>query len=106
MYNVQRRFISLLFVVLSISLFAENISADRELFDAYLREDMSVWKAYVDTVHHTPYTLHYEYGYCGYIVAEAKKEGQEALLPPSSIRSAALRTTWWSSSSSSWSGTR
>ena len=23
----------------------------------------------------------YEYGYCGYIVAEAKKEGKEALLP-------------------------
>ncbi|MBR6034481.1 MAG: hypothetical protein IKP39_00305 [Paludibacteraceae bacterium] len=50
---------------------------DRELFDAYLKEDMSVWKAYVDTA----VSLSYEYGYCGYIVAEAKKEGQEALLP-------------------------
>jgi len=54
---------------------------DKDLFNAYLREDMSVWKAYLDTVHHTPYTIHYEYGYCGYIVAEAKKEGKEALLP-------------------------
>ena len=69
MYNVQRRFISLLFVVLSISLFAENISADRELFDAYLREDMSVWKAYVDTTVNLPY----EYGYCGYIVSADKE---------------------------------
>lgn len=54
---------------------------DSLLFDAYQREDMSVWKTYVDTVHHTPNTLHYQYGYCGYIVAEAKKEGQEDLLP-------------------------
>ena len=46
---------------------------DRELLDAYQREDMSVWKAYVDTVHHTPYTLHYEYGYCGYIVSADKE---------------------------------
>ena len=38
---------------------------------------MSLWQAYVDTTVNLPY----EYGFCGYIVAEAKKEGQEALLP-------------------------
>ena len=70
-----------LIISLLISLSLSAQVTDRELFDAYLREDMSVWKAYVDTVHHTPYTLHYEYGYCGYIVAEAKKEGQDALFP-------------------------
>ena len=65
-------------LLISISLSAQT--TDRDLFDAYLNEDMTVWKAYVDTVHHTPYTLHYEYGYCGYIVAEAKKTGNETLM--------------------------
>ena len=50
---------------------------DRDLLDAYQREDMTVWKEYVDTTVDLPY----EYGYCGYIVAEAKKEGKEALMP-------------------------
>jgi len=42
---------------------------DRDLFDAYLKEDMSVWKAYVDTTVNLPY----EYGYCGYIVSADKE---------------------------------
>ena len=42
---------------------------DRDLFDAYLKEDMSVWKAYVDTAVNLPY----EYGYCGYIVSADKE---------------------------------
>ena len=64
---------------------------DKRLFDAYQKQDMSVWKEYVEnlstlnTQHSTlntqPSTLIYHYGYCGYIVAEAKKEGKEALLP-------------------------
>ncbi|MCR5532269.1 MAG: hypothetical protein K6F10_00110 [Paludibacteraceae bacterium] len=63
-----------------------SAQTDRDMFDAYLREDMSVWQAYVDTLHITHYTLHnnsllYEYGFCGYIVAEAKKDGKESLLP-------------------------
>ncbi|MBR4499390.1 MAG: hypothetical protein IKP11_02485, partial [Paludibacteraceae bacterium] len=37
---------------------------DRELFDAYQREDMSLWKAYVDANE----DLLYEYGYCGYVL--------------------------------------
>lgn len=47
------------------------------LFQAYMHEDMSVWKAHIDTIVDLPY----EYGYCGYIVAEAKKDGKEALMP-------------------------
>ena len=70
-------------------LFALSLSAhvpDSVLFAAYQREDMSVWKEHLDTAFLSPFTFHlssllYEYGYCGYIVAEAKKEGKEALLP-------------------------
>ena len=59
---------------------------DRDLLDAYHREDMSIWKTYVDSVmanrlQVTGDYLLYEYGYCGYIVAEAKKDGKESLLP-------------------------
>ena len=59
---------------------------DRDLLDAYHREDMSIWKTYVDSIianrlQVTGDYLLYEYGYCGYIVAEAKKEGKESLLP-------------------------
>ena len=45
---------------------------------------MSVWKEYIDnlsTINFQLSTLLYEYGYCGYIVAEAKKEGKESLMP-------------------------
>ena len=42
---------------------------DSVLHDAYLREDMSVWKEYVDT----KVDLIYEYGYCGFIVSKDKE---------------------------------
>ena len=45
---------------------------------------MSVWKEYIDNISTLNFqlsTLLYEYGYCGYIVAEAKKEGKEVLMP-------------------------
>ena len=62
---------------------------DKRLFDAYQKQDMSVWKEYLNSeALHSPnrssaalHSLLYHYGYCGYIVAEAKKEGKEALLP-------------------------
>lgn len=68
---------------ISLSLSAQSFVADRGLFDAYVNEDMSVWKEYIDSKDQrlTTNDLLYEYGYCGYIVAEAKKDGQEALLP-------------------------
>ena len=49
---------------------------DRDLFDAYLKEDMSVWKEYIDnlsTFNFQLSTLLYEYGYCGYIVSADKE---------------------------------
>ena len=63
----------ILALLFSVSLSAENLSADSVMLDAYRKEDMSVWQKYVDTVHHTPYTLHYEYGFCGYIVDKDKE---------------------------------
>ena len=61
---------------------------DKQLFEAYRQENMSVWKEHIDGLRVTGdglrashQTLIYEYGYCGYIVAEAKKEGKEALMP-------------------------
>ena len=83
-YLITRARQVILALCISLSLSAQV--TDRDLLDAYRHEDMSVWKAYVDSV--TGYGLRvtgdhllYEYGYCGYIVAEAKKEGKESLLP-------------------------
>ena len=55
----------LLAILLSVTLWTDSL-----LFDAYQREDMSVWKEYVDSVtyHQSPVTnrsLLYEYGLCG-----------------------------------------
>ena len=66
---------------LSLTLAAQT---DSVLFSAYQREDMKVWKEYLASpafLASSTSSLLYEYGYCGYIVAEAKKEGKEALMP-------------------------
>ena len=71
-------------MVFSFSLSAQDFSADRDLFAAYQKENMSVWKEYIDVRRNDvrcTKDLLYEYGYCGYIVAEAKKEGKESLMP-------------------------
>ena len=57
-------------LLISTTLSAETLSADSVLFGAYLREDMSVWKEYVEKAQPD---LLYEYGYCGYIVDRDKK---------------------------------
>ena len=67
--------IALLF---SVSLSAENLSADSVMLDAYRKEDMSVWQQYVEAVSRQPsavsaQTLLYEYGFCGYIVDKDKE---------------------------------
>ena len=59
-------------VCISISLSAEDFSADSVLLDAYQREDMSVWERYVDTATVNPHNLIYEYGLCGYKVDRDK----------------------------------
>jgi hypothetical protein len=61
---------------MSLSLSAQDFSADRDLFAAYEKEDMSVWKEYIDnlsTLNFQLSTLLYEYGYCGYIVSADKE---------------------------------
>ena len=73
-----------LLIAMSLSLSAQDFSADRDLFAAYQKEDMSVWKEQIDVQRDNVQStkdLLYEYGYCGYIVAEAKKEGKESLMP-------------------------
>ncbi len=83
-YQVQRRALLLLLIAMSLSLSAQDFSADRDLFAAYQKEDMSVWKEQIDVQRDNVQStkdLLYEYGYCGYIVAEAKKEGKESLMP-------------------------
>ena len=68
-----RQIIALLCITLSLS--AQDFSADRDLFDAYMKEDMTVWKAYVDSLPPSSVsfqTLLYEYGFCGFIVANDK----------------------------------
>ena len=62
----------LLAILLSVTLWTDSL-----LFDAYQREDMSVWKEYVDSVTHhqssiTHRTLLYEYGLCGYLADRDK----------------------------------
>ena len=54
---------------ISMSLSAQSFVADRDLFDAYQQENMSVWKAHIDTIVDLPY----EYGFCGYIVSKDKE---------------------------------
>ena len=68
-YKVQRGILLLLCIVCGFSLSARDFSADRELFNAYLRNDMSVWKAYIDQGSSLPY----EYGYCAALMDSDKK---------------------------------
>ena len=72
---------------MSVTLFAQT---DSVLFAAYQHEDMTVWKNHLESPSllqfFTPSALLYEYGYCGYIVAEAKKEGKETLMPEAKRR--------------------
>lgn len=64
--------IAALFISLSLS--AQSFVADRDLLNAYLSNDMSVWKAYIDTAVVTPHLLAYEYGYCGALLESDKEK--------------------------------
>ena len=59
-----------LFIPVHLSpLTANPYNADSVLFDAYQREDMSVWKEYVER---PQAELLYQYGFCGYMVDREK----------------------------------
>ena len=78
---MRRTIIAWITLCLSLTLAAQT---DSVLFAAYQREDTKVWKEYLASpafLASSTSSLLYEYGYCGYIVAEAKKEGKEALMP-------------------------
>ncbi len=73
-----------LFILLAVCLSLMAQTSDSELLAAYQRQDMSVWREYVESIPSSAISdrsLMYEYGFCGYMVAEAKKEGKESLLP-------------------------
>ena len=64
------------FLLSAISLLgmAENMFVqDRHLLDAYLTNDMSVWKSHIDTASLTPHLLAYEYGYCAALLDTDKE---------------------------------
>ena len=66
----MRKFYIVLLTLLAFPLAGKaGEGVDKSLFEAYQREDMSAWKAHIDTTT----TLLYEYGYCGYIVSEDKQ---------------------------------
>ena len=70
----MKKWLTILLTVLCVCKVQAEV-ADSVLFDAYLREDMSVWKKYMDTrsplsTNFSP--LLYEYGYCGYMVDRDK----------------------------------
>ena len=58
---------------ISLSLSAQSFVADRALLDAYLNNDMSVWKNHIDTASVTPHLLAYEYGYCAALLDTDKE---------------------------------
>jgi len=52
----------------------ESSPQDKRLYDAYLAEDMTVWKNYLDTLSALQNTsIPYLYGFCGYIVSTDKE---------------------------------
>ena len=67
-----------LLLISSSLLSAQRFAADGKLLHAYLHNDMSVWKAYVDSMSNiqgpiSSHTFTYEYGYCGALMAEDKE---------------------------------
>ena len=53
-----------------------SAQTDRDMLDAYQKQDMSVWQTYLDTLNTNSLStnsLIYEYGYCGYIVDKDKE---------------------------------
>ena len=82
------RTIGMVIAMLCMSVSVSAHSTDSVLMDAYQREDMRVWQAYIDRLCMTEYRpatpdrvqtdLLIEYGLCGYMVGEAKSEEQRA----------------------------
>ena len=85
----MKKYVTTLLLLCSLSLSAQM--TDSTLFAAYQREDMTVWKEYLESFNFpygvsrstelSTFNLLYAYGYCGYIVSEARKDGQESLMP-------------------------
>lgn len=66
-------------ILLTCCLYAQSFVADGELLDAYLQNDMPVWRAYIDATDWESATdsvrahlLAYEYGYCAALMDSDK----------------------------------
>ena len=74
----MRKSLLIVFLVLGcLTAAAQRLTTDSVLFEAYLHEDMGVWKAYIDhALNSQPSTLNsqllYAYGYCGYLTDRDK----------------------------------
>lgn len=66
-----------LLLIYTCPLSAQTFTGDKNLYEAYLKEDMSVWKHFVDSASAcnglTPDLLSYEYGYCAFLVDRDKE---------------------------------
>ena len=58
---------------ITIFLLVVTMWSDSVLFEAYRKENMSVWKEYVDRSSDSERDLIYEYGFCGYMVDRDKE---------------------------------
>lgn len=58
---------------ITIFLLVVTMWSDSVLFEAYCKENMSVWKEYVDRSSDSERDLIYEYGFCGYMVDRDKE---------------------------------
>ncbi len=79
----MKRFALLISIMLMTcaSLFAQFSEADKDLMDAYLENNMSKWKSYIDAVPWKSATkqarlrcMAYEYGYCAAMMDVSKKQ--------------------------------
>jgi len=77
---------------ITIFLLVVTMWSDSVLFEAYRKENMSVWKEYVDRSSDSERDLIYEYGFCGYMVAKAKESGEEAKLEEAKRRVAHFKS--------------
>ena len=68
-HTLTRAWQVILALCISLSLSARSFVADGDLLNAYLHNDMQVWKAHVDTVVDLPY----EYGYCAALMDKDKE---------------------------------
>jgi len=77
-HTLTRAWQVILALCISLSLSARSFVADGDLLNAYLHNDMQVWKAHIDSMSNVQcpmsnHTLAYEYGYCAALMDKDKE---------------------------------